>query len=156
MMADFYDVSTPTGAAFQNPSLGPGYMNTEDFRRAEMPALNGHGTARSVAALYANLHRLISPSLLEEATRTWSLGPDLVLKSVTRFGLGFQLHHELAPIGLRDGSFGHAGAGGSLAFYDPDREIAFCFAMNQMQEGVVTGGTSAMTIVRALYDSVRP
>jgi CubicO group peptidase (beta-lactamase class C family) len=154
MMADFYDTSTPTGAAFQNPSLGPGYMNTDAFRRAQMPALNGHGTSRSVATLYANLPRLISSSLLKEATRTWSLGPDLVLKSVTRFGLGFQLHHEQAPIGVCPGSFGHAGAGGSLAFYDPECQIAFCFAMNQMQEGVVTGGTSAMKIAQALYEQI--
>jgi CubicO group peptidase (beta-lactamase class C family) len=127
-------------------------MNTEAFRRAEMPALNGHGTARAVATLYANLHRLLSKSLLEEATRTWSVGPDMVLKSVTHFGLGFQLHHEQAPIGVREGSFGHAGAGGSLAFYDPERDVAFCFAMNQMQEGVVTGGTSATKIVRSIYE----
>ena len=33
------------------------------------------------------------------------------------------------------------GAGGSMAYYDPERKLAFCFLMNQMQEGVVTGGT---------------
>ena len=151
MMADFYDTSTPTGAAFQNPALGPGYMNSDNFRLAEMPALNGHGTARSVAELYAKLKQLLSRDILNQATCTLSLGPDRVLKSLTRFGLGFQIFHEDAPIGVRAGSFGHSGAGGSMAFYDPEREIAFCFAMNQMQEGVVTGGTSAMKIANALY-----
>ena len=154
MMRDFYDVSTPTGAAFQNPALGPGYMNTADFRQAEMPALNGHGTARAAAQLYGNIRELLSTAVINEATRTHSLGPDEVLKSVTRFGLGFQLYQEEAPIGIRDGSFGHSGAGGSMAFYDPDRKIGFCYAMNQMQEGLITGGTSAMKVANALYDCI--
>ncbi|MEZ5559349.1 MAG: serine hydrolase domain-containing protein [Pseudomonadales bacterium] len=149
MLKDFNNAATPTGAAFQNPSLRPGYMNTADFRRAEMPALNGHGTAAAVAVMYGEIARILSPATLEQATRTHSLGPDEVLKSVTHFGLGFMLHHELAPIGVRSGSFGHAGAGGSMAFYDPGRRLGFCFAMNQMQEGVVTGGTSAMQLAEA-------
>ena len=152
MMNDFYDVTTPTGAAFQNPSLGPGYMNSAQFRQAEMPALNGHGTARAVALLYGQISDLLSQAAIDEATRTHSLGPDEVLKSVTRFGLGFQLYLPETPIGIRTGSFGHSGAGGSMAFYDPDSQIGFCFAMNQMQEGLITGGTSAMKVANALYD----
>ena len=60
------------------------------------------------------------------------------------------LFDEEAPIG-RAGCFGHAGAGGSLGFYDPSREVGFAFVMNQMQEGVITGGTSAAACVDALY-----
>ena len=76
----------------------------------------------------------------------------MVLRSYSKFGLGFMLYDPRSPIGLNSGSFGHAGAGGSMAFYDPDRKLAFCFAMNQMQEGVVTGGTSAMQIAQSVYD----
>ena len=100
MMADFNDISTPTGAAFQNPSLGPGYMNSERFRRCEMPAMNGHGTARSLARLYGMIEELLPADLFREATATHSLGEDLVLKSLTHFGLGFMLHHQQAPIGV--------------------------------------------------------
>ena len=39
-----------------------------------------------------------------------------------------------------------------MAFYDPNAGVAFCFAMNQMQEGVVTGGTSAMHVTDVVYD----
>jgi len=129
-------------------------MNSADFRQAEMPALNGHGTARAVARLYGNINELLSTSVIDEATRTHSLGPDEVLKSITRFGLGFQLYQEEAPIGIRDGSFGHSGAGGSMAFYDPESKIGFCYAMNQMQEGLITGGTSAMKVANSLYDCI--
>lgn len=152
MMENFHDLSTPTGAAFQNPSLGPGYMNSSRFRMAEMPAANGHGTARSLASLYSEIPNLLSVELIDEATTTQSLGEDEVLKALSRFGLGFMLHHDEAPIGVRSGSFGHAGAGGSMAFYDPTTRMGFCFVMNQMQQGVVTGGTSAMLCAEAVYE----
>ena len=60
-------------------------------------------------------------------------------------------YYEAAPIGVQPGTFGHAGAGGSMAFYDPEAKIGFCFAMNQMQAGVVTGGVSAMKCAEAIY-----
>ena len=149
MAKDFLDRSTPTGAAFQNPAMGPGYMNKADFREALMPALNGHGHARSVAEFFAAIPELISAELLAEATRTQSVGPDRVLKSTTRFGLGYMLYEDESPIGW-PGCFGHAGAGGSIAFLDPATQTAFAFTMNQMQEGVVTGGTTALACIQAL------
>ncbi len=151
MMRDFGDLSTPTGAAFQNPSMGPGYMNSRAFRMAEIPAANGHGTARAAAMMLDRLSTLLSREVLSLATSSHSLGPDVVLKSVTHFGLGLMLHHPDSPIGTRPGSFGHAGAGGSMAFHDPNARLSFCFAMNQMEAGAVTGGTSATTIAEAAY-----
>ena len=115
------------------------------------PSLKAHVPHQGDVLDYL-VESLMSEDLLREATRTWSHGPDVVLKSVTRFGLGFQLYDEAAPIGVRPGCFGHSGAGGSMAFHDPDRRVSFCFAMNQMQEGVVTGGTSAQLVARALYE----
>ena len=151
MMKEFGDLSTVTGAAFQNPRLGAGFMNSAQFRSAEIPAVNGHGTARSVAKILSLTGELISKDLLKEALLTQSLGKDKVLKSLTHFGLGFMLHHPEAPIGCVEGSFGHAGAGGAMAFRDPERDISFAFVMNQMQEGVVTGGKSATAVAEALY-----
>lgn len=152
MMHDFNDPSTPTGAAFQNPAMGPGYMNSTRFRQAEIPAANGHGTARSVARLFDGLSSLVSAGTLAEATTTQSFGMDAVLKSTTRFGLGFMLHDDEAPLGMRSGTFGHAGAGGSMAFHDPGSKLSFCFAMNQMEFGVISGGASAMRTANAVYD----
>jgi CubicO group peptidase (beta-lactamase class C family) len=154
MFARFQDKNTPTGAAFQNPSLGPAYMNSTQFRTSELPAMNGHGTAVGVAGVYARVNELLDASVLSEATRIQVEGKDEVLRSFTRYGLGFMIFADQAPIGVRSGSFGHAGAGGSMAFYDPARKLAFCFAMNQMQEGVVTGGTSAMNIAQRIYDCI--
>jgi len=44
---------------------------------------------------------------------------------------------------------GHPGAGGSLAFADPDRRLAFAYVMNQMEPGVMPG-TKARALVAAL------
>ncbi|MEM9622475.1 MAG: serine hydrolase domain-containing protein [Pseudomonadota bacterium] len=149
MLADFKDTSTVTGATFNNPSMGPGYMNQAAFRGAEMPALSGHATAAGLACLFGALPQLLTPATLAQATATQSLGPDQVLKSTTHFGLGYMLHHTQAPLGWT-GCFGHAGAGGSMAFCDPQRDLGFAFVMNQMQEGVVTGGTTASACAAAL------
>jgi CubicO group peptidase (beta-lactamase class C family) len=151
LLAAMADRSTATGSAFQNPALGPGYMNSAQYRTAEMPGMNGFGTARSLARLYAEVSAAVPATLLEQATATESAGMDEVLKSYSRFGLGFMLYDERAPIGAREGSYGHAGAGGSMAFHDPSARVAFCFLMNQMQQGVVTGGTSAMACAKAVY-----
>jgi CubicO group peptidase (beta-lactamase class C family) len=48
------------------------------------------------------------------------------------------------------GSFGHPGAGGSLAFADPERRLAFAYVPNQMQLGL-TGDLRAAALVEALY-----
>ena len=48
-----------------------GVVNTPEWRRAEVPSTNGHGSARGVACLYAALlepGRVLSTSLLAEAT----------------------------------------------------------------------------------------
>ncbi len=149
MMADFGDPSTITGATFQNPNLGPGYMNQAAFRSAQMPALSGHGTASGIAQFMAEVPQLVGADTLSEATAVHSHGRDQVLKSVTRFGLGYMLHDDQAPLGW-PGCFGHAGAGGSIAFCDPHKRLGFAFVMNQMQEGVVTGGTTAQHCIGQL------
>lgn len=56
-------------AALANPVVGASEANTAEWRAAEIPAANGHGTARAVAALYGIFagrgaydgHRILSP-----------------------------------------------------------------------------------------------
>lgn len=47
-------------------------------------------------------------------------------------------------------SFGHSGAGGSLALADPDRQVGFAYVMNQMRQNL-----SADPGPAALLDATR-
>jgi CubicO group peptidase (beta-lactamase class C family) len=49
-----------------------------------------------------------------------------------RWGTGFQLSSPPSQPMLGPGSFGHAGAGGQLAFGDRDHRAGFAYLGNQM------------------------
>jgi hypothetical protein len=55
-------------------------VNSVAWRTAEIPAINGHGTARAVADFYHALSagRLLSPGMLAEAITPLCSGPDRV------------------------------------------------------------------------------
>ena len=119
----------------------PFVFNSRAVHAAELPAANGITTARSLAKIYAATVgeidgiRLINDETVASATREQSSGPDAVLGVDTRFGSGFFLHSEFSPL-LSPKSFGHAGAGGSLAYADPDANIGFAYVMTQMQQNL--------------------
>lgn len=103
----------------------------------QQPAANGHGNARSLAGFYNGLldGRLLEADLLNELTRTHSLGQDQTLLTRTRFGLGCMLDQPdvaNATYGMGPKAFGHPGAGGSIGFADPEREVAFGFVTNTL------------------------
>jgi CubicO group peptidase (beta-lactamase class C family) len=79
--------------------------------------------------------RVLSPASVMQSTETQSEGRDRILLIPTRFGLGFMLNSDFSPL-LGPRSFGHAGAGGSLGFADPDSGVAFGYVMNQMQQNL--------------------
>jgi CubicO group peptidase (beta-lactamase class C family) len=125
--------------SYYNPGglSGAGVINTPQWRSAECPSTNAHGTASGVARVYAALidpanKAIVDPAALEEAITEQVYGQDLVLHRPSRFGLGFQLTQPERPIGPGQATFGHFGAGGSLGFADPGSGVAFGYVMNQM------------------------
>ena len=112
-----------------------GLVNTREWRGAQIPATNGHGTARGVARMYAALlepDRLLSAELLAEATTSQSEGYCPTLGEDVTFGLGFKPTTPRRPFGPNPRSFGHFGTGGALGFADPDSGIAFGYVMNHV------------------------
>jgi CubicO group peptidase (beta-lactamase class C family) len=119
----------------------PFNFNSREVHAGELPAANAITTARALAKLYASTVsdvdgiRLLEPGTVEDATHEQAYGPDQVLLQETRFGSGFFLPSPFSPLmGLR--SFGHAGAGGSLGFADPERGVGFGYVMNKMQQNL--------------------
>ena len=95
-------------------------VNGERWRRSEVPAVNGHGTARGVAGLYAALAqgRVLSPALMEELVRTRGEEPDLVVGGGHEWGLG---------VGVDADGFGMGGTGGSFGWWSRSGRYAAAF-----------------------------
>ena len=135
-----HDTSTLLGRVMGGPSGLFGYddmWNTRRMRGAQLPSSNGHGDARALARMYAACLgavdgvRLLAPATVERATEVRSSGADCVVGQPLSFGLGFALDPTFGPVpGPR--TFGHSGAGGSVAFADPDAGLSFAYVMNQM------------------------
>jgi CubicO group peptidase (beta-lactamase class C family) len=126
---------TPLGReATENPPgmLDPAVINAEAFRRAEIPAINGHGTARGVARFYALLaaggelggHRLVSAAAVARMVELQRAERDLVFDFDARWALGV---HSQA-----DGSFGMGGLGGHLGMANPGHGIAIGYLKNRL------------------------
>ncbi|PJI50894.1 MAG: EstA family serine hydrolase [Pseudomonas sp.] len=134
MMTDAAALST---RAFTNPPSVLTSTNKPEWRRMSQPAANGHGNARSLAGFYSGLlqGKLLDEALLAELTREHAQGDDRTLLTSTRFGLGTMLDQPSvanATYGLGPQAFGHPGAGGSIGFADPERELALGFVVNTL------------------------
>lgn len=156
------DQSTLMGRVMSGPSglfACNDMWNTRRMRAAEMPSSNGHGDARSLARMYAACIgevdgvRLLSDETVERASRVLSDGPDCVIGQPLSIGLGFMLASTF-PKGVGARTFGHSGAGGSTAFADPDRGLAFAYVMNQMKMSMTNLDPRGEALVSATYKAL--
>jgi len=90
-------------------------------------AVNGHGTARALAGLYAALlaadPRLLPSAILAEALAPQAVGPDRLLGQEATWTLGWR----------REGGFvGLGGIGGSSAGMDENRGYAFAYVTRRL------------------------
>ncbi|MEZ4324371.1 MAG: serine hydrolase domain-containing protein [Polyangiales bacterium] len=118
-------------------------FNSDEFRQAAIPSVNGMYTAHSLARLFAPLaqrgvlegERFLSEATLAEATRDHGRGVGLVVPFPLRFKLGYMrpvsLGLPVTVLGKRrdlgvasPAAFGHFGFGGSGAWADPERELS--------------------------------
>ncbi len=127
--------------------IGFTVANTPGFLTAEIPSANGTFTARSLAAVYANLaapagapNRLLSEQHVRLLGEPQNRGRDLVLPMAPQWRLGY---HQPFPRGAMSSlAFGFYGAFGSGAWADPTRELAVGF--------VLAEGRSPVTPLNAL------
>ncbi len=149
------------GGAVSLPFVGEGVFNRPDVRAAELPAANGVTNARSLARMYAatvgpvddvSTGPLLTPEQVRAASTTQTSGADLCLFFETTFGLGYMTASPFSPYGSVR-SFGHAGAGGSVGFADPENGLGFGYVMNRMMANL-SGDPRSQSLVRAAYDAI--
>ena len=141
---------------FSNPVVDARLTEQRAWRAAEIPAANGHGNARSVAAVQSVLAgggeargvRLLSEAGCNRVFEEQANGTDLVLGVPIRFGMGYGLGSELMPLGPRTCFWG--GWGGSIIVVDLDVRVAVSYVMNRMDAGLV-GDTRGLGVVQAAF-----
>jgi CubicO group peptidase (beta-lactamase class C family) len=164
--AAIFSQLTPAAlAALANPVVGAAEANTPEWRAAEIPAANGHGTARAVAALYGIFtgrgshdgHRVLSAEAAERVREGQGSCRDLVLGvglgSDTEIGLGLWLSGPKGSYGPNPRAFGHDGFGGSCGLADPEAGVSVGYVMNRMGPHIADDPRK-MTLVEAVYSAL--
>ncbi len=146
---------------FTNPPLAAEPAWTEGWRRAEIPAANGHGNARSVAAIQAVManggeaggRRLLSAAGVERVLEEQANGTDLVIGIPIRFGVGYGLPSPEMPISPSERACFWGGWGGSVILIDMDNRMTFAYMMNRMGDGLV-GDDRGFGLAIAVYQAL--
>lgn len=141
------DRSSLQALAFAN--IGTGSPNHTAFHAAQLGGHGGIANARALNGLFAPLaagnETLFSTKRVAAMQKPQSVGQDQTLLIPTRFSTGFMLRmdnrtshpaegHSLL---IGEGAFGHVGLGGSIGFADPDKGLAFGYAMNRHGGGLL-------------------
>lgn len=168
--AMFATLSPAAIAALTNPSMAAPQAaeiaNRPEWRSAEIPAANGHLTARALASVYAVLAgggehkgiRLLGPESAERVREGQGRGVDLVLGAgmgggEMEFALGVILSGPESQYGPNPRAFGHDGYGGSFGMADPEGGIALGYVVNHM--GVtLAGDPRKVALLDAVYGAL--
>ncbi len=144
-----------------NPRVTPQITWDAAWRRAELPAMNGHGNARGLATLQAvvasggaNGVTLMSERGRRRVLEQQSDGIDLVIGATCRWGMGYSLENQLypgVPAGARVAWW--AGNGGSTSFVDLDARMSIGFVPNRWISGRYEQYRSG-TMIAAAYQSL--
>ena len=159
----------PSVQRMHNPSLGDDVVNSAPWRSAEIPAANGHGTARGLARVYGALAnggvidgvRLVRPESIECMREPQPEGVDLFIGHAMggiafRWNLGFMPNLMGVVYGPNPRAFGHTGHGGSVAMCDPEAHLSVAYVMNRMQVASPDNppDTRSISLVHAAFASL--
>ena len=133
-----FDRSQPDSLKFRAMAQVPAEdFNTERFRSAEIPSINGIGTARGVARLFDGLaaggvldgRRLLSAAVLAEATTEQWHGREELLGHTRRMALRLRARPARAPgDGAEPARLRAYRRGRRIGFADPDAGLGFAYA----------------------------
>lgn len=134
-----------------------GGFNDRRLVRAEIPGAGGVATAAGLATIWSAAVtetdgvRLLGPEVAKSATRVVSEGAGLYPAPgpYYRWGMGFMLDADARRL-LTAQSFGHDGAGGQVAFADPQYKVGFAYLTNRMESRPDPRGNSIVAALREI------
>jgi CubicO group peptidase (beta-lactamase class C family) len=153
--------SNQTLNAFNNPAHDLNFYNSQEWRKAEIPSMGGHGNAYSIAYIYdclANDMKENKNLISDQATLRNNLVDasskiDLSLNLPIRWtNLGFILRGGWM-FGKNKEAFGHNGWGGSLGFADPICGIGIAYVTKKINP---TMGLDkrAVNLIKKFYELI--
>ncbi|MFN3353329.1 MAG: serine hydrolase domain-containing protein [Brevundimonas sp.] len=158
---DLGEIDAVKRAAFLDKGSAPGGRGSAEWRMAEIPSANLHGTAPALARIMSILatggtldgRAILSPSVVAQATRERVWGRDKVLPFDISWGAGFMRNKRLNVLGPNPDAVGHYGWGGSCAFADASRRVSAAYVMTR-QSPYLIGDPRAMRLIEALYSAL--
>ncbi|MDR6820919.1 CubicO group peptidase (beta-lactamase class C family) [Neorhizobium sp. 2083] len=134
-------------------------LNSAGWRQSEIASANGHGTARSVAAIYGMVARggeldgvrIMRPETIRAMTTEQHNQTEQMQQRPYHQARGILLNTPQSVwMGPNPRAFGHHGFGGAIGFGDPDAKIGFSYACNKMHTRP-DNGPRARRIIEAVY-----
>ncbi|WP_425826614.1 serine hydrolase domain-containing protein [Streptomyces fractus] len=133
------------------------HFNEPRFQRAGLPGAGGIATAGGLARIYSATVtptsgvRLIDDGTVESLCAVRSSGPAFVTQPppYQSWGAGVMRPSDWEPY-LTPRSFGHDGAGGQVAFADPDAKVGFAYLTNRM----TNEGDRGQSVITALTEAL--
>lgn len=155
------DPGSVAARTFANPKVDALASRTSGWRKAEIPAANGHGNARSIVrvqSIMANGGTAFGKRLMSEAGTQRIFDKqlnttDLVLGVPIVFGMGYGLSTEAMPMGPNPRTAFWGGWGGSTVIVDQDARVCISYVMNRMESGLM-GDPRGFGITQAVYQSL--
>ncbi|MCP5178438.1 MAG: beta-lactamase family protein [Pseudomonadales bacterium] len=146
---------------FASPAVDARDSRTAGWRKAEIPAANGHGNARSIVRAQTAManggvafgKRILSAAGAARIFDVQTSGMDLVLGAPITFGMGYGLSTAEFPMGPNEHIGYWGGWGGSTVVVDQDARMCVSYVMNRM-EGNLMGDPRGFVLLQAAYQSL--
>ena len=147
--------------AFNNPVHDLNFYNSQEWRKAEVPSMGGHGNAMSIAFIYdclandikQNKNLISNQATLKNGLVETGSKIDLSLNLPIRWtNLGFILRGGWM-FGKNKEAFGHNGWGGSLGFADPISGLGIAYVTKKINP---TMGLDkrAVNLIKKFYEII--
>ena len=153
--AQWLERAVTLGGALTPNLLGPGMgFNDPALHAAEIAGAGGIASATGLARIWSATVaetrgvRLWNPDTAQTLARPRSMGTpffDSGPPPYQAWGAGVMISSEWDPY-LTPASFGHDGAGGQVAFADPDARVGFAYVTNRLLD--MERGISVVTALR--------